>query len=409
MSARFVLIPVLAVLVLATGSGCGGPSFHDEMRIDARKRLDVLNASLNYDQALQAFKSGQFEKAIKFTTTALAQNDEDVENHLLLGRIYIETNALEMAIGSLKTAQETDPELADPYYYSGIVYQRWSDDEQAYEAYRKAFELESSSVHYLLAAAESLVALERFDGAKSLIESKLAYFEHNLALRLLLGQIAMIEGRYGEAADHLEEAWLFNPEDDLLLEDLAHAQYAAGLFTRCLKSIRYLREASKERRPDLFHFEALCLTRMDRLQEARALYREATGLAPSDLQIWIDFGALAWELEDYHRVALCGARLTSLAPERYEGYLFKGVNERHHGNLDEAITFLRDSADRSDGAPVPYVLLGRTLQDSGDTAAARDAYEACLRFDPDNEPARLFLAQMNEEDLATVPPLDGVR
>ena len=187
MSARFVLIPVLALLVLATGTGCGTP-YHDEMRIDARRRLDVLNASLNYDQALQAFKSGQFEKALAYTTRAIERNPEDAESHLLLGRIYIETNALERAIDSLTTAQETDPELADPHYYAGIVYQRWSDDEQAYEAYMEAFELESSSVHYLLAAAESLVALEQFDGAKNLIGSKLAYFEHNSALHHLLGQ-----------------------------------------------------------------------------------------------------------------------------------------------------------------------------------------------------------------------------
>jgi tetratricopeptide (TPR) repeat protein len=405
MSSRHVLVLALAATVIASAAGCGLTPNKERWIQEAEKRQGVMNAQLNFDQAEHSFKTGQFDTALEQIERAITQNPESAVNHLLLGRIYIETNALENSIDALEEAQELDPELADAHYYAGIVFQRWSDDERAYDEYLTAFELDPDSVHYLLAAAESLVALERYEEAKDLVHSKLTYFEHNSALRHLLGQVAIIEGRSADAADYLEEAWLFNPEDDLLLEDLAYAQYTAGRYAKCLNSIRDLRERGGGRRPELIHFEALCLTRMERLKEAHTLYRNLTGLVPSDTDVWVDFGTLAWELGDYHRLALCGARLAALAPERYEGYLFKGVNESHHGNLEEAIALLRDAAERSEGAPIPYVMLGRVLQDAGDYDGAREAYETCLQLDPSNEPARLLLDQINqEEELATVPP-----
>ena len=407
MSARLIFTALLISVVVTPG--CGTP-YHDEMRTDAQRRLGVMNALLGYDQALQFFNTAQFDKALEQIENAIRQDPEPADYHLLEARIFIETNKLESAIASLETAIEKDSESADPHYYSGIVYQRWSNDESAYEEYLTASELESSSVFYLLAAAESLVALERFGEARDLIEPRLDYFEHNSAMRHLLGQIAMLEGHPQLAADYLEEAYLMNPEDGLLLEELAHVQYAAEQFSKSLKSIRQLRDLTHSNRHDLMQFEADCLSRMERVKEAYGIYQDLSSRRSSDVQVWVNFGALAWELEDYHRVAFCGARLSSLAPERFEGYFFKGINEQHHGNLSEAIELLRDAAVRCDDSAMPYLALGRALEDSGDFAAARNAYNAAKAVDPADDTSDLLLAALTKKDeLVTVPTPDDSR
>jgi tetratricopeptide (TPR) repeat protein len=396
-------------MILAAGSmlaGCGGPTKAGiEARENARQRLDLVNADLGYDQANQAFEAGQFDKALREINTALQLYPASPKFHVLQGRIYLETHRLEKAIESFDAALERDSSYAEPHYYSGIVYQRWSDDEKSFEHYMTAYELESSSVAYLLAAGESLVALGRFDQARRLIKERLAYFEHNAALRYLLGQIALLQGDPQTAAKLYAEAWRFDPDDQMLLEELANAQLAAGLYGECLKSVKQLQGMSRERRPDLMHFEARCLTFMERLEEARNLYLELTRFRPTDPEVWIDLGTVAWELGDFHRLALCGARITALAPERYEGYMFKGINERHHDNLPEAITLLRQATTRTEETALPHLVLGRALEKTGDRQGALDAYAAAVRAEPDNVDARALFSQLTQDpQLATVPP-----
>ena len=50
--------------------------------------------------------------------------------------------------------------------------------------------------------------------------------------RHLLGQIAMLESDPATAADCFAQARLLNPDDLLLLEELAWAQFAAGSFSQ---------------------------------------------------------------------------------------------------------------------------------------------------------------------------------
>ena len=109
---------------------------------------------------------------------------------------------------------DKDEQCAEAHYFAGIVFQRWSDDEQAYEHYMQAFEQESDNVQYLLASAESLVALGEFGAARELVEPKLSYFEYNSALQHLLGQIALLEGDVQEAATRYAEARMLDPENE---------------------------------------------------------------------------------------------------------------------------------------------------------------------------------------------------
>ena len=362
MSTRPILIVALLAVAGAFLSGCGGPTKKGlEARNNARIRLNRVNAQLSYDQAMQAFESGQFDKAAHELRMAIQMYPEWAEYRLLEGRIHLETHRLEKAIASFEAALQLKPGYADAHYYSGIVYQRWSDDNRAYDEYMAAYEMDPESVGYLLAAAESMVALEQFDDAEDLLQEKLDYFEHNSAMRHLLAQIALLQGDAEVAVRLYGEARRLDPENDTLLEELVQAQYEAGAYGDCYRSVLQLQELSDPDRPDLMLLEARCLAFMDRLTEARSLYLALSRLRPTNADVWIELGSVAWELGDYHRTALCGARVTALAPDRYEGYMLKGINERHHDNLGEAAMFLREAAERAGDSHLPHLVLGRVL------------------------------------------------
>jgi len=353
-----------ALLGLAACGGGSGPSYREQVRIDANERFNLVNAQLNFDQARQAFDCGQFDRAMKEIEVAIARSPSQASFHVLKGRILLETHRLEQAVAALDRARELEPARAEASYFTGVVYERWSNDDAAHSHYLAAFDREPTNVGYLLAAAESMISLGRYEESRALVESKQEYFENNAALRHLLGQIALLQHDPARAVALFSEARLLDPDDVNLLEELARAQYEAGDFARCLQSVCQLQELAKNDRPDLRLLEARCLTALGREQEARELYLKLSRSSPtsSDPNVWIELGALAYDIGDDRRVAQCGQQLVSIAPHRFEGYLLKGLFESRQGHGDEAIAFMREAVARAGGSELPQLALAEELR-----------------------------------------------
>ncbi len=397
---RLRVIAIGLAVIVAMASGCGGPTkAGQEARADATERMELVHAQMAYDQAKQTFATGQLEKALKLLNSAIARVETQPDYHLLRGRILFEQGNLEGATNSLDRAIELNPTLAEAYYFKGIAFERWSDPELASEAYLKAWEIDNTQVQYLLASAEMLITMGRFAEAKALIEPRVSYFEHNAALRQLLGQIALLEGDAAKAARLLSEARLLNPEDNTLLEELARAQFAAGQFAQAHYSITQLQGLVGGERPDFMQLEARCLVMLDRTSEARNIYLRLSQLTPADPAVWIELGNVAFEVGDFRRVASCSTHIIALAPDRFDGYLLRGLYEQHSGNNDAAIAQFRKAAELAPEVAWPHLLLGIALEEQGNREAAIVAYGAAIRAEPANREALRRLERMDSEVL----------
>jgi Flp pilus assembly protein TadD len=146
---------------------------------------------------------------------------------------------------------------------------------------------------------------------------------------------------------------------------------------------------------------------MNRGVEARELYIKLAKMRPADTAVWSEAGTLAWDLDDYRRLAVCSTQMIALAPERYEGYLFRGINERHNGNNAQAIDLFRKAAERAPDCALPHLLLGQVLEQTGDTTGAKLAYHQALHVEPSSSDAQELLRRMGESDgRVTVVPTD---
>ena len=431
---------VFATMVVAVLAGCNGPTkAGQEARTAANARMNVVNAQVHFDQARQSFDSGQFEKAQREVQRAITRYPDAPNYYVLQGRIYLETHDLEASLNCFKIAidmlkgaelidasksdaekaRQTAPSrevttLAEAHYFSGIIFQRWSDDEEAYHCYLKAYELETTNAQYLLAAAESLIATGEFEQARQLVEPRMTYFEHNAALRQLQAQIALLQGDAKRATALYAEARLLAPDDLALLEQMMWSQYAAGMYGQCHETIKRLQEMRTQMasraaprpngsrtvedfsatRTDLLHLEARCLNMMGRTTEAREIYIELARLRPADAVVWVELGTLSWELGDFRRLAMCAVQLIALAPDRYEGYMFKGLNERQKGNLEEAVKFFQKASECSTDLAMPHLLLGQTLEQTGNTEGAYAAYQAATQVEPNSPEAQELLRRL---------------
>ncbi|MHC4989923.1 MAG: tetratricopeptide repeat protein [Planctomycetota bacterium] len=396
MARKDALLLTVGLLGAVALQGCGPTQAGIEAREDARDRLDMFNAQVSYEQAMQSYEVGRFDRALRNVEGAISVYPEMSEYHLLQGRIYLEMHRLEDALKAFNTALEKNPDDPEAHYYSGIVFQRWSDDEQAYEEYQAAFEADPTNVQYLLASAESMIALGEFDVAHDMLVEKLEYFEHNSAMQHLLGQIALLQGDLAEAETRYTEARLLSPDDVQLLEELARVQFRNGSYQSCFESVRELVRSVEEPRVDLSLLEARCLALLGRNTEARTVYTELSQVNPDNVEVWVELGTIAWELGDFHRVAQCSARITTLASDRYEGYMLRGIYERHNKNLESAVQAFRQATSYSADATLPHILLGISLEEFGQYDSAQLAYRDALRIDPASREATVLLQRLDE-------------
>jgi tetratricopeptide (TPR) repeat protein len=405
----------LSISLLAASSvlliGCGGPTKAGiEARSEARDRMGLVNAQLSYDQAKRAFEVGQFDRALRDISHAIDRFPYAPAYHLLHGRILLETHRLERALGAFERAVETaeendrgpgDPErLAKAHYFAGIVFQRWSNHDDAHRRYLTAADLDESNAQYLMAAAESMIALGKYDAAHDLIEPRLAFFEHNAAMRHLLGHVALLRGDAHYASQLFARARLLNPDDPMLAEELAWSQYAAGKYAHCVETLQQLKRlspaGSHEQRLDLLHLEARCLMHLERNRDARTMYMELTRLSPADPDVWIELGALAWELGDHRRVAESAARAIALAPDRYEGYALRGIHAREQGRLEDAESAFRQATRRAPDSALPQLLLAQVLEQREQHKEALKLYGQVIRMFPNNREALMLFSQLSD-------------
>ena len=377
-----ILRSLLATVALLVAAGCSGPSKTGlEARENAYNRIDKVNTQIAYGQAKQAFEVGKLKKALSIISEAAQRYPEAAEYHLLHGRILMEMSRLDEGRMALESAIQRDDQLSEPWYFLGIIYQRWSEDELAHEHYMRAADLESERAQYLLAAAETLVAVQRYDEAEALLKSRIRRFEHHPAMRHLLGQIAALRGDRDLAVRYYEEASLLQPDDMHLLSELAHMQFTAGRIADCLTVIERIEVQGAELNRHLQRIKARCLMHARREIEARPIYKRLLADREHDVQLWDEAGMLAWAIEDWRGVGQCGHRIAALDPGRASGWAMQAASHRAAGRLQEAEAALVRATACEGVDAVCWVMLAGIREQFGDFDGAMDAWQSAADID----------------------------
>lgn len=320
------------ILLSILNVNCSGPTkAGKEARLNAHNRMDSVNADLAAQQARQQFEVGQLDDAVETINAAIARYSENGLYHLLRGRILLEQHRLDAAYQALTTSAEYSPLLSEPHYFLGVLHQRWGEDDEALVAYKKAMELDSTHPQYLLATAESLVAMNKYGEAIHLLTNANREFQHHPSVSSLLGQIHLSKGEPETAANWFADSRLLGNDDIETLLALAHSQFEAGLYADCLRSLDHLSVETESLSTTLQRIKGKCLSATGRIIEGRDICLKVTRETPDDASAWIDLGFIAWDMGDYRRLGVCGKKIQQLDPTASEGALFEGISAIHSG------------------------------------------------------------------------------
>jgi tetratricopeptide (TPR) repeat protein len=369
---------------------------HSKNKSAAVDRWTAARTGISYGLAVQQFETGELDKAARTINQTLDVKPDNARFNVLAARIAMEQGELERAYRHLEIAINADPAYAEAHYYLGVVLQRWQQYDKAYEAYDMAYRTHPDEVAPLLAVAEMLVKLDRDDEAVARLQAKLVYFEHNAAMRLSIARILMKQRKLEPALSMFREAYMLQPDNPMVLEQLAMAEYAAGKFGEAILHLKQLMESPDYAdRRDLRKALADCYQSTNQAQRARLIYLDLTRSQPTDVDAWIGLGQVAWIVGDMSRVRTAARQVVSLAPDRHEGYLLVGLFAQHAGRVDQAVRQFERAAELAPESALPHILKGVAQEQQGNRAAASKSYAAALKINPKDQRARQLLAGLD--------------
>ncbi|WP_428939939.1 tetratricopeptide repeat protein [Fontivita pretiosa] len=396
-------VVLMLVVVLASslaGGGCSGSGkkFKNKtQREQAQAQWNRTRAAVLASLAKSQYQNANFEQAQQSVNEGLRMDPNLAALHVLNAKIAIEQGQLERAQQSLTVARKLDEKLAEADYLMGVVYQRWQKPQQAYECYLAACQKDPQELAYFLARAEMLVAMNCPSEALSLLQSKVADFEHNAELHHAIGQLLVEQNRYKEAVESLRQASVLATDDLTIREHLAMAlfldrQYreAADIFSRLLQ------KESHSKRSELWLALGECQMQIGRAGEARASFDTATQLDPSSASGWLSLAKAALQLGDARRAEVSLRKSLAIDPDNPEVYLMFGYLRLREKNLREAMAQFQKAATLDRRDPVALCMIGYVLEQSGRRDQAMKYYAAALKLRPGDELASKLMASAAE-------------
>jgi tetratricopeptide (TPR) repeat protein len=310
----------------------------------------------------------------------------------------MELGRLDKASEAFGRSSELDGADPRPHYYLGLVFERWNRFDAALAAFRTAASLDVSDPQYAIASAEMLINLDRLGEAERSLDAAAERFEHNAGVRQTAGHLAMMRDRPEEAVRHFDAACLLAPDEEGLIEDLARAQIAAGLFADAEYSLsRLLRDhVDPQSRRDLVHLRARCLQELDRPVRARELYKQLIRgeRGAADVDAWIGLGRAELTLGNAEGAASAGRRLSEFAPHLPDGPLLRAMALERMGETEGAIGALAGAENLERGVAGLLLLRARLLVELGERGRALAAAEEALRREPGLAVARELVSSL---------------
>lgn len=390
---------VVAFSMLTAAGGCAKDQKKLTQREQSKLRWNSARAAVLLNLAKQQFEAGAHEQCRKSLTQALALDQKNVRIWILAAKLDIEESRLEAALQDLEMGKAADEKNAEVYYLLGVVNQRWQKLEAALEMYKTAAEKQPQEAAYVLAQAETLVALDQVPDAIAVLQGKLSAFDNNATLRDALGQLFVQQGEFAEGAGMLRQASLLAPDDQTIREHLALALFYDKDFAGAAPTLeRLLKDEKYSTRVDLVTAYGECLLQNGRPREARDQFDRAAELDGNSVTAALNLAKVSLQLNDPKRADVAVRKALALDPKNSEVQLTLGYLRLRQEKLDDALSAFRKASILDPNDVVSLCMAGVVLEKQGRGTEAMSCYTRALKLRPNDELATTLMAQIQPNE-----------
>ncbi len=401
-----------AGLLLSSAAGCA--TTHADRKIKAEQHWGQVRGRIKVQMASQQLERGLVDEAVEYLSEALKWDPDNAEANRLLALCRLEQGRMSAAQRASERAAALAPDDAGIASVRGMVAERRGRYEEALGYYRQARGLDDADVQYLVSEVECLVALDRSEEARRLLEAHLVDYDNDPSLHALLGEIALREGRNDSAAYAFRSVLTAGRYDPVIAEEYALLATRLGQYRDALTVLEPLiRERDGDVPGSVRRAAAQSMFALHQYDDARRMLTALLGADPNDGQAWHLLAKLAIATGDSATLCRCATNLRRLAPTDPQTLLIAGYAAIEIGRLAEAEATLREALALDENDVLAHCLLGLTAERARDLATARRHYRQALRIDPSCRWAEEALRAMGEAleqfggDALSEKPADG--
>jgi tetratricopeptide (TPR) repeat protein len=363
-------------------------------------------------------------EAVREARLAVLQSPRSGRAWGRLGMILMTHDLRAEAVPCLEEAEQLEPDEPRWPYLQALALQM-GDPARALVKLRRAAALSHGRGVPRLRLAEALLAQGELVEAEALFREANRDDPGGPRAQVGLAQVALAQGRFADSVPYLQAAAHCRPAAKRVHVLLAAAY---GRMPGKAADADHERElvshlADDPSWPDPYLEElaglqvgwqarvewANNLRRQGRRREARDVLREATALYPHSDWVWLSYGKLLLETEDYRAAEEAFRTAIRLGPRRFESHFQLGTalyNQKKSRTLAlaEAAEAFRDAAHLTPTDARAHFAIGVCLHEQGDPgcrAQALAAYQAAVRHRPDYPDAHrnlgVLLAEIGRE------------
>ena len=340
------------------------------------KRWNAARSAVLLGLARDQYDNQNFDKARQTVDESLKMSPDSAPAHILSAKLYIEQGQLEAAERELASARQLDPTNAECDYYSGVIYQRWQQPQDALKFYEQANTKAPAELAYLLARAEMLVALDHRDEALALLQEKVTYYEHSGAIRDAVGLLLIQDHRLPEAVEMLRRASILSPDDLTIREHLGLAMVQAKKYSDAIDVLSpLLQQTAYANRGDLWAALGESELAVGRVSDAVVSLSTASDSLDNSPGVWLSLGNAQMQQGNLRMAEVSLRRSIALDPQNSQTHLLQGYIQFRQGQLSDALDSFTAANRLAPADTVNLCMVGLTLQKLGRAPEAAAFYQ----------------------------------
>ena len=396
------LMPCLVTLLLVGLTGCRSTTVK-QARSQAEGRWNRVRADFKVQLARQHYHAKLFGESKVAATEALTLDPSLVPAYTLLAKSYLELSKPASALRTIEAARRAGLDSPELTYMQGVVTETRGDIATAAAYYADASEMDPDVVDYVIAYAESIVALGRPDIALQRLDTLIGSYDDNGSALLLSAHIASLLGdtdgairRYRLALDALGESRMASRELGLLLVQ-------AGRYDEAIETLTPLLDPSQGETDDATARHALATAYLRAGRPMRAmswLTQESLGEGKT-ARGYVILAEAAMATNDVAAGLEATTTALRMSPNDRDAALLHAAALWRHGDLDAAERFLKLRLKRHGDDATARCLLAEVLRSLGDTEDAREQFQLASGLVSDSAWAARGL-----EALDTIPRIE---
>jgi tetratricopeptide (TPR) repeat protein len=189
------------------------------------------------EQAFDAQKKGEHEKAIKFYNQVIEADSKNFVAHFNLGLIYFQTKRFSESIKHFNEAIDIEPKRPEPYFGKANAYIEIQNSSKALETLRFGEQACEKIIPYWLMRAQMEIQLEETEIAKLSVNRAYSLNPNELELLIHIGKLFSELKEFAKAEEVFDAAKQKHPDSFLVLSERVRLFVTTGRANKAIQEV----------------------------------------------------------------------------------------------------------------------------------------------------------------------------